>query len=532
MPIELTGQDLTLDEIERVAVGGESVALSEKAQERVQASRQVVEDILRRDEVVYGINTGFGNFRNVVIPRADLERLQLNLIQSHSAGVGDPFSEDVVRAILLLRINALASGYSGIDPGTLDAVVAMLNAGVHPVVPQKGSVGASGDLAPLAHVALVLIGEGEAFYRGERLSGSAALERAGLRPVRLHPKDGLALIKASRAPVRNDCEIRSLHGAYVCVDGGVIVDFGKGSSPSGGSDTIDAGGGLVIPGLIDSHTHLVFAGTREDEFALRCGGKSYLEIAKAGGGIQRTVAAVRAASLDELVELALPRLGRMLSYGVTTVEVKSGYGLNVDDEIKMLEAVRKLAELQPIELVGTYLAAHTLPAEYRDQRDAYIDLVVSDELMGRVAADGLAEFCDVFCEDSAFTVDESRRVLEKGKEYGLAPRFTPIRSRRWERLVWPRSSVLGPPSISSTSTTRGSPRSNRHRSSRGSFPAARSISVCLKHQPASSSSTPSPSLSRRTTTRARPSSNRSRSCSRLRARKPRWRHRKHSSAPP
>ncbi|MEE9254830.1 MAG: aromatic amino acid lyase, partial [Pseudomonadales bacterium] len=198
MPIELTGQDLTLDEIESVAVGGESVALTEKAQERVQASRQVVEDILRRDEVVYGINTGFGNFRNVVIPQADLERLQLNLIRSHSAGVGDPFSEDVVRAILLLRINALASGYSGIDPETLDAVVAMLNAGVHPVVPQKGSVGASGDLAPLAHVALVLIGEGEAFYRGERLSGSAALERAGLSPVRLHPKDGLALINGNQ----------------------------------------------------------------------------------------------------------------------------------------------------------------------------------------------------------------------------------------------------------------------------------------------------------------------------------------------
>jgi len=123
------------------------------------------------------------------------------------------------------------------------------------------------------------------------------------------------------------------------------------------------------------------------------------------------------------VELALARLGRMLSYGVTTAEVKSGYGLNVDDEIKMLEAVRKLSELQPIELVGTYLAAHTLPAEYRDRRDAYVDLVVSDELMGCVAADGLAEFCDVFCEDSAFTVDESRRVLEKGKEHGLVPKI-------------------------------------------------------------------------------------------------------------
>jgi len=236
----------------------------------------------------------------------------------------------------------------------------------------------------------------------------------------------LFLAAAASGPVRNDCEIRSLHGAYVCIDDGLIVDFGEGRpslEPSLEYETIDACSGLVIPGLIDSHTHLVFAGTREDEFAMRCGGKSYLEIAKAGGGIQRTVTAVRAASLDELVELALPRLERMLSYGVTTVEVKSGYGLNVKDEIKMLEVVRKLAELQPIELVGTYLGAHTLPAEYRDRRDAYVDLVVSDELMGRVAADGLAEFCDVFCEDSAFTVDESRRVLEKGKERGLAPKI-------------------------------------------------------------------------------------------------------------
>lgn len=232
----------------------------------------------------------------------------------------------------------------------------------------------------------------------------------------------LFLPAAAGAPIRNDCEIRSIRGGYVCIDGGVIVDFGAGSSPSTG-DIMDARGGAVIPGLIDSHTHLVFAGTREDEFAMRCGGKSYLEIAKAGGGIQRTVAAVREASLDELVELALPRLERMLSYGVTTVEVKSGYGLNADDEIKMLEAVRKLSELQSIELVGTYLAAHTLPVEYRDRRDAYLDLVVSDELMGRVAADGLAEFCDVFCEDSAFTVEESRRVLEKGKEFGLAPKI-------------------------------------------------------------------------------------------------------------
>jgi len=197
MTVELTGTSLNLGEIEAVS-NGERVALAEDAAERVRASRRVVENILADERVVYGINTGFGNFRNVVIPRADLEQLQLNLIRSHAAGVGEPFPEDVVRAILLLRVNALASGYSGVDPETLDALVSMLNAGVHPVVPRKGSVGASGDLAPLAHVALVLIGEGEAFYRGERLSGAEALARAGLKKIALHPKDGLALINGTQ----------------------------------------------------------------------------------------------------------------------------------------------------------------------------------------------------------------------------------------------------------------------------------------------------------------------------------------------
>ncbi len=198
MTVELTGQNLTLEELERVAFRGEQVSLSEKAHERVRSSRQVVENILSGDAVVYGINTGFGNFKNVVISPADLERLQLNLVRSHAAGVGEPFTEDVVRAILLLRINALASGFSGVNPETLDALLGMLNAGVHPVIPKKGSVGASGDLAPLAHVALVLIGEGEARYRGERLSGEDALERAGLSPTALRPKDGLALINGTQ----------------------------------------------------------------------------------------------------------------------------------------------------------------------------------------------------------------------------------------------------------------------------------------------------------------------------------------------
>jgi imidazolonepropionase len=211
---------------------------------------------------------------------------------------------------------------------------------------------------------------------------------------------------------------RSIRNASVRIEEGRFLDF-----ESGGGEILDAGGGAAVPGLVDSHTHLVFAGSRADEFAMRAKGMSYLEIAKAGGGIGRTVEAVRGASLDELVELALPRLRRMLRNGVTTVEVKSGYGLDVENEIKMLRAVRELRMLQPVELVPTFLAAHTVPAEYRDRREAYVDLVTSDELMGRVADEGLAEFVDVFCEESAFTLEESRRILEAGKKRGLKPRI-------------------------------------------------------------------------------------------------------------
>ena len=198
MARELTGNNLTLEDIEAVSLRAAPVSLSPAARRKVLDSRRVVERVLAEQRVVYGINTGFGNFRTVTIPRADLEQLQINLIRSHAAGVGDPFPEDIVRAILLLRINTLAAGYSGVDPATLDGLVAMLNAGIHPVVPKKGSVGASGDLAPLAHVALVLIGEGEAFYRGARLPGGEALARAGLKKIQLHPKDGLALINGTQ----------------------------------------------------------------------------------------------------------------------------------------------------------------------------------------------------------------------------------------------------------------------------------------------------------------------------------------------
>ena len=239
----------------------------------------------------------------------------------------------------------------------------------------------------------------------------------------IHNIGELFIPDVATAPVVNDVPLRSLRDAWLLIGEGTIEDFGTGSVPVSERDAIDAQGGAVVPGLVDSHSHLVFAGTREDEFVLRSSGKSYLEIAKAGGGIKRTVAAVREASLDELVELALPRLARMLANGVTTLEIKSGYGLTIEDEIKMLQTVQRLRDLQPIELVATYLGAHTLPPEYRSDRSAYVDLVMSDELMGRVAEEGLAEFCDVFCEEAAFTLEECRRVLEKGKDYGLASKI-------------------------------------------------------------------------------------------------------------
>jgi len=216
----------------------------------------------------------------------------------------------------------------------------------------------------------------------------------------------------------------TLPSAALCVDGERIVWFGPQEQLKAPVDAevLDAGGGCVVPGLVDCHTHTVFAGTREEEFVQRIEGRSYAEIAERGGGIRNTVEAVRRATCEELVALALPRLERMLRNGVTTLEIKSGYGLTVEDELKMLEAVRRLKALQPIELVGTYLAAHTTPRDFADRPDAYLDLVLADDVLAGIRDRGLAEFCDVFCERTAFHVEQARRVLEAGRRFGLAPK--------------------------------------------------------------------------------------------------------------
>ncbi|MBU0718850.1 MAG: imidazolonepropionase [Planctomycetes bacterium] len=235
----------------------------------------------------------------------------------------------------------------------------------------------------------------------------------------------LAVVPPGPIGGRTMRRIGVIESAAILVDGERIAWFGPESeldAPTG-CEVLDAGGGCVTPGLIDCHTHTVFAGTREAEFVQRIQGRSYAEIAEAGGGIRVSVEGVRRASCTELVESTLPRLQRMLRNGVTTVEIKSGYGLTVDDELKMLEAVRRLDELQPVELVGTYLAAHTTPREFAGQPDAYLDAVLDEAVLRRIREEKLAEFCDVFCERTAFDVDQSRRVLNTAKRFGLTPRL-------------------------------------------------------------------------------------------------------------
>ena len=189
-----------------------------------------------------------------------------------------------------------------------------------------------------------------------------------------------------------------------------------------GATEVDASGCTVVPGFVDPHTHLIYAGDRRDELQRRLSGASYAEIAAGGGGIVKTVAATRAASEAELVELARPRLAAMLAAGTTTAEAKSGYGLDLASELRMLRAVRTLAGEQPIELAATFMGAHEVPIEFRGRRADYVRLVV-DEMIPAVAREHLAEWCDVFCEGGVFTPDESRAILEAGQKHGLKARI-------------------------------------------------------------------------------------------------------------
>ncbi|MFP4141726.1 MAG: histidine ammonia-lyase [Thermoplasmata archaeon] len=198
MTVQIDGEKLGVEDVHRVSREYEKVQLVELCKEKIERSRKIVENKLEGEEDVYGINTGFGDLANVKIEREKTKELQENLIRSHASGVGEPFDIDVVRATMLLRANTLAKGYSGIRLKVIDLLIDMLNEGVHPVIPSQGSVGASGDLAPLAHMSLVLMGEGEALYDGEKLPGEEALNQAGLEPVQLKAKEGLALVNGTQ----------------------------------------------------------------------------------------------------------------------------------------------------------------------------------------------------------------------------------------------------------------------------------------------------------------------------------------------
>ena len=241
---------------------------------------------------------------------------------------------------------------------------------------------------------------------------------------------GQLVTMQGQAPrLRNDMnDLGLIENGGVAAAGEEILAIGtsdevQGQAPlSEGCRVIDAGGAVVTPGLIDPHTHPVFARTREREFEMRAQGQSYMEIAQSGGGIRSSVRDLRAADPDQLKRRTRQCLDRMLAHGITTIEAKSGYGLSTEAEIKSLEVIRDLNAEHPIDLIPTFLGAHEVPDEYRDNREKYIRLVI-DEMIPQVVENGLAEYCDIFCEKGVFDIEESRRIMQAAKDAGLKLRF-------------------------------------------------------------------------------------------------------------
>ena len=210
-------------------------------------------------------------------------------------------------------------------------------------------------------------------------------------------------------------EVETISNTSLTIDGDRIAENSNG-------EAIDCGGSLVTPGFVDPHTHSVFLDSREEEFALRLAGISYEEIAAQGGGINASINGVRNASKDELIERVSKRMDRFLKLGTTTVECKSGYGLDTKSELKSLQVIHEVNESHEIDIIPTFLGAHAFPPEFADDHEGYVDLLCA-EMIPAVAEQGIAVFCDVFCENGYFNVDQSRRIFETAKNQGLTPRL-------------------------------------------------------------------------------------------------------------
>lgn len=225
---------------------------------------------------------------------------------------------------------------------------------------------------------------------------------------------------ARRGPAQG--QLRLLNNAWVLAEDGIITALGQGAPPCGAEQVIDAEGRLATPGLADAHTHLIFGGWRQDELADKLHGVPYLDILARGGGILSTVRATRAATEAELLEKGRRALLEMQRFGVTACEAKSGYGLETETELRQLRVIRQLGQECAMDLAPTLLGAHALPPEYQADREGYLRLLC-EEMIPRAAAEGLARFCDVFCEEGVFTVEEARRILLAGKAHGLLPKL-------------------------------------------------------------------------------------------------------------
>lgn len=246
-----------------------------------------------------------------------------------------------------------------------------------------------------------------------------------------HANQLITLKGSSEQPLTKEkmSELHIIEDGAVLIEDGKIKAVGTTSELEGlfqgdlaGAETVDASGKVVVPGLVDPHTHLVYAGSRENEFNMRLNGASYMEIMNNGGGIHATTTRTREASEEELVKESLVRLDRFLLHGVTTVEAKSGYGLDWETEYKQLKAAEKVGALHPVDIVRTFMGAHAVPSQYKQDPDAFIDLVI-EEMLPKVAEEKLAEFNDIFCEHGVFTPEQSRKLLEAGKRLGLTPKI-------------------------------------------------------------------------------------------------------------